>query len=301
MSKAKIYRRALMQGGSVVLNKDLIRAIGLDAALLYSELCSKEEYFERRGDLTEDGFFFNTIENMEKDTTLSRYQQDKAIKLLVKLNLIEFEKRGMPAVRYFRVMDNDEIFNVVSAVNIDNNIAKNSQTDMQKTNKLTCKKLAPNNTKKNNNLKSKYKNTNNIYIGESALNYKQEAKSSPTKPVSLDNIITELDAVEKPRDIKQLEKDYQVKIKKRLATKSKDFLEALTEFENMRNSIKKKLTIGGLKRTLDDLDRIAPDDEAHQIELLLKSVDNKWIGIWNNTKSPPPNKEYSTFATGILK
>ena len=51
----------------------------------------------------ENGWFFSTIENVEYNTTLTAYQQREAIKNLVKMGLIECEKRGLPARRWFKI------------------------------------------------------------------------------------------------------------------------------------------------------------------------------------------------------
>ena len=51
----------LREGGSIVVNKKLAHAIGMDAAVMYSELISKQRYFAKKGQLTDDGYFFNTV------------------------------------------------------------------------------------------------------------------------------------------------------------------------------------------------------------------------------------------------
>ena len=66
----------------LVLNKELARQVGLKGAVLLADLISKEEYFIARG--MTDGWFFNTEANIEKDTTLTAYQQRKCLKTLKK-------------------------------------------------------------------------------------------------------------------------------------------------------------------------------------------------------------------------
>lgn len=98
----------LRADGSIVVNKNLVHAIGIDAAILYSELTSKQEYFKGRGQLTDDGYFFNTVDNIKLDTGLGEKPQRTAIKKLESLGLIKTDKRGLPAKRYFKVILNDE-------------------------------------------------------------------------------------------------------------------------------------------------------------------------------------------------
>ncbi|MBK5482975.1 hypothetical protein JFV29_14080 [Peribacillus sp. TH16] len=105
----------LRSDGSIVVNKNLVHAIGLNAAILYSELISKRAYFENREQLTEDGFFFNTVDNIRLDTGLGEKPQSAAIKQLEKLGLIKTDKRGLPARRYFKIVDDDSlVMNILS-------------------------------------------------------------------------------------------------------------------------------------------------------------------------------------------
>ena len=86
------------------INKQLARLVGIEAALFLSDLISKREYFSERGEL-EDGWFFNTQENIEKDTTLSEFQQRKAISILVEKGFITIKKMGIPAKNHFIIND----------------------------------------------------------------------------------------------------------------------------------------------------------------------------------------------------
>ena len=89
----------------IVLNKQLARQIGLKAAILLSDLISKEEYFIAHG--MSDGWFFNTEANIQADTTLTPYQQRKSIKELKKHQLIEVKRMGIPAKQFFKI--NEEL------------------------------------------------------------------------------------------------------------------------------------------------------------------------------------------------
>ncbi len=99
----------LRADGSIVINKNLARNIGIDEAIVYSELISKYIYYEEQNMLTEDGFFFVTVEDLQHSTTLSKYQQSKAISELVKLGLITHQNRGVPPKRYFKLTIDNEL------------------------------------------------------------------------------------------------------------------------------------------------------------------------------------------------
>ncbi len=140
----------LRADGSIIVNKNLARNIGLEAAIMYSEIVSKQYYFADRGQLTPDGFFFNTVENMEKDTTLTDHKQRRAIKLLCALGLIKHRNKDMPQKRYFKVVFNEElIFNMLESQEI-SQLLKNLRFNSQKIKELILKEFKGNNTNPNN-------------------------------------------------------------------------------------------------------------------------------------------------------
>ncbi|QDP68054.1 MAG: hypothetical protein GOVbin3264_35 [Prokaryotic dsDNA virus sp.] len=90
----------------LVVNKRLAKRVGLKAAVLLADLISKEQYFIERKELTE-GYFYNTERNIYKDTTLSPYQQRKALRILKKENLITTKRKGVPAKMHYKI--NEEL------------------------------------------------------------------------------------------------------------------------------------------------------------------------------------------------
>ena len=140
----------LKSGGSIIVNKNLARNIGLDAAIFYSELCSKYKYFEQRKELDKDGYFFNTVENMKNDTFLSDYRQREAIKKLKELGLIFYQRRSIPgrgisALRYFKVnMDYKRIARLTKSLS-----NQNLNNCASKFKDMNLKKLDSNNTNLN--------------------------------------------------------------------------------------------------------------------------------------------------------
>lgn len=103
----------LRSDGSIVVNKKLARIIGLDAAVIYSELVSKFIYWSGKGKLhnekaqqSENGhFFYSTVDDLEESTTFKKDKQQTAIKKLVSLGMIEVKKMGLPSKRFFRIID----------------------------------------------------------------------------------------------------------------------------------------------------------------------------------------------------
>ena len=90
-------------------NRPIAHALGLGAAVVYSALISKYEYYYKHNMLGEDGFFFSTIADLQESTSMGKCQQSNAIKVLTDAGLVEVCRRGMPAKRYFRVRDEVEL------------------------------------------------------------------------------------------------------------------------------------------------------------------------------------------------
>lgn len=90
-------------------NRPIAHALGLGAAVVYAALISKQVYYEQHNMLDEEGFFYSTIADLQESTTLTKRQQSSAIKVLLDAGLIECKRCGMPAKRYFRVLDDTEL------------------------------------------------------------------------------------------------------------------------------------------------------------------------------------------------
>jgi len=107
----------------IVLNKELSRQIGLKSAVLLADLISKEEYFVANG--MTDGWFFNTEANIEKDTTLTPYQQRKCLKTLKTNLILETKRKGIPAKQYFKI-------NELQVIKLLNNLSATNLTSINK-------------------------------------------------------------------------------------------------------------------------------------------------------------------------
>jgi len=99
----------LISDGSVIVSKKLIREIGLHESILFSELLSRQKYFEKRNLLDKQGYFFNTQYDLQAGTGLGEKAQRNLIKKLQELGLIKFKLKGMPQKRYFKVLLNCEL------------------------------------------------------------------------------------------------------------------------------------------------------------------------------------------------
>lgn len=92
----------LTNEGYIIVNKKIIELYGLDEAIIIGELSSEYNYYLNNNQLENDNSFYSTIENVEKNTSLSRYQQAKALNHLKELGLVEIDYRGIPPKRYIK-------------------------------------------------------------------------------------------------------------------------------------------------------------------------------------------------------
>ena len=129
-------KQLLSSTAFLVVNKELAKNIGLKETVLLADLISKEEYFIDNG--MTDGWFFNTEANIQKDTTLTPYQQRNALKSLKNHQIIETMRKGIPAKQYFKINEEQVIkfLNNKSSTNL-TTINKNKEITLN--NKLSIK------------------------------------------------------------------------------------------------------------------------------------------------------------------
>jgi hypothetical protein len=132
----------------IVVNRSLIKILGLKETIILGELASEYNYYKKNELLDEDGYFYSTIENIEESTSLSAYEQKKCLDNLSQYNIINVVLKGIPAKRHIKL-------NTLSIINLFTN---HLETSFQKIKKLDCEKLGTN----NNNIKNNNKN-NNIF------------------------------------------------------------------------------------------------------------------------------------------
>lgn len=97
----------VLEGNAFLMtHKALAHAVGLNEATIFSELLSRRKYFLSRGILGRDGYFFNTINDLQAATSLTAYQQRVATANLRKVGLIDCKVKGVPPKRYF-LINND--------------------------------------------------------------------------------------------------------------------------------------------------------------------------------------------------
>ena len=137
----------------IVVNKQLIKIIGLEETIVLGELASEYDYWLEKEQL-EDGYFYSTIENIESNTSLNEYKQRKAFKSLQDKNILDIKVKGIPAKRYIKINEEQVI-----------ELLKNKNLKNLRTSSLKFKELELENLRGNNNIINNNKNNNkyNIY------------------------------------------------------------------------------------------------------------------------------------------
>lgn len=186
-------------GGWIPVNKALAKAVGLDAAVIYGEMTRKEEYFKNHGMTVNGGWFYVTEQDLEESTTLKRSKQDKAIAALIKAGMIEKKTMGLPAKRYFRILESGLNFTPPTkpgrggtTKNVENQqpdngagsveeggektekahhyqVVENQQTGLAKNSKQEGRNSTRNNNKQNNNISN---NNNALPLNSSSSSYR---------------------------------------------------------------------------------------------------------------------------------
>ena len=94
--------KLLSADGFIPVNKTLIKKLGLHEAIILGELCSEYNYWEQQGKL-EDDMFYSTRDNIEENTGLNDHYQRKAISTLKDSGILSVERKGIPAVNYYKI------------------------------------------------------------------------------------------------------------------------------------------------------------------------------------------------------
>ena len=166
-----ILMSILSNDGYIILNKYVMKALGLHEAILLGELCSEYIYWYKEEKL-QDGFFYSTRENIEKETTLSPFQQRQALKKLTEMGLVEILEKDMPKKTYYKV-DEEKVYKFLLETDLNltevkkfndktsNNLTSSDEKIKHKeVEKLDINNNNINNNKKNNNILS------NLITGE---------------------------------------------------------------------------------------------------------------------------------------
>lgn len=163
------------------VHKGLVYKIGGDASIFYAFLCEQCKFFYDNNALTDEKYFFLTIEHIEKLLNYSRKKQDTCIKILIDNNLINIVKKGIPCKRFFCINDDLQhlqdnfINNYIEQLDFKKAILheQKKQTTMSYENKsvcsnrTNCNELIEQTINNNINNNNKINNNNNTLFNSS--------------------------------------------------------------------------------------------------------------------------------------
>lgn len=172
-----ILSNLLASSKYIIVNKDLIQALGLNEAIILGELCSEFAYWESINQLYENDYFYSTRDNIYKNTGINAHFQRIAIKNLEEKEILYTKKCGIPCKTYYKIneykiieylqsprlspknslvhdMNNKELINAISSGQYSfyhdmNDINRNNNNNIN--NKISNKRFY---SKKSNNRKS---------------------------------------------------------------------------------------------------------------------------------------------------
>lgn len=180
----RTLKQLLMSSSYFVLNKQIVKAIGIEAGFLLTTLIEASD-----GLANEDGWFYKTAPSLEEETGLSNHKQSKIIEELTKLGILEQENKGMPMKRYFRINFNRIEKLVFKIQDLKNSKPSNEEIEKQgfknfeskdlKNSNACIEKISNNKEYINNNLN---KELNNIY--KEAIDYLNQKAGTKYKSSS---------------------------------------------------------------------------------------------------------------------
>lgn len=206
----------LANNGYIILNKIVIKKIGLHEAIILGELCSEYTHWEKNGKL-EDNYFYSTRENIEENTGLSAYQQREPMKKLISLGVILEKRKGMPLQKWYSLNSQllykllCEDLDLTTSIKenlqqdtkkIDNKIIRDCSTSKEGTKEHDVKNLHTN----NNNINNKKNNNKYLYNSEQKVKFKDKVfltKKQYNELIKkfgkekIDNLITRMDLYKK--------------------------------------------------------------------------------------------------------
>lgn len=113
----------LNQDNFTQYNIALATKIGINGAIMFQALVRMQRLWESQDKLL-NGFFYATAPTIQKWTALTERQQAPAVKQLIEMGLIEYEVKGIPAKRYFKIVKDYSALAEILRGNTDTECAK---------------------------------------------------------------------------------------------------------------------------------------------------------------------------------
>ena len=98
-----IFKHFFRTGGGFIVNRSLVRSVGLEMAVFLSDLADRDHFVNKKSP-TGEGWFFATKETRRKELGLSDSVMERLMKDAVASGFIVTKMAGMPAKQQIRVI-----------------------------------------------------------------------------------------------------------------------------------------------------------------------------------------------------
>jgi hypothetical protein len=257
----RTLKQLLMSSSYFVLNKQIVKAIGIESAFLLTTLIEASD-----GLANDDGWFYKTAPSLEEETGLSNHKQSKIIEELTKLGILEQENKGMPMKRYFRIN-----FNKIEELVFKIQDLKNSKPSIEENKKQGFKNFECKDLKNSNACIEKISN-NKEYINNNLENNNLLKEKNIKKEKSKNEVETYINNLDLDDNYKQL----------------------LFKYVEYRKSIKKQIkTIVPIQKIIRDFPDYFSLDEAIEIaqEKEWQGLEPEWIAKYKLSKTNNTNNK----------
>lgn len=176
-------KQLLMTSNFYVLNKQLVKSLGIETAFFLTTLVEADETLA-----DDEGWFYQTSKTLEEITGLSNHKQTKCIEQLISLGILLQENKGVPMKRYFK-LNYDQILKFLNTriekisnqelKKVESKSLKNLKTSFQK-NSMN-KEYSINNLDKELNIKTTTKLDNLNKIDQDSKDSSTSSSSSPVE------------------------------------------------------------------------------------------------------------------------
>ena len=180
----------------IIVNKDLIKMLGLNEAVILGELCSEYTYWESTNQLDDNGYFYSTRENIESNTGINAHFQRIAMKNLEDKGILISKKMGIPCKKYYKINE-DAVIKVLQEAKIItkspvvhevNDKAKTEETPSAENNKLQeGQDINTNNNNINNKINNNKEHTHPFDQIEEKKQYATKVTMTETEYMDLVN------------------------------------------------------------------------------------------------------------------
>ena len=175
----------------IIVNKKLAIELGTLNAVLLGELISLQKYYQLEKQLTEDGFFYRSQEDLTAATGMSIYHQQKARTELSDAGLLEEKQEGLPKKLYYRI-NYMHLLNYLQADSVTSKPGSVFHSGVEACSRLEKKRV----TVSNNNNNKEIKKGNKEFTDENVSKKKHLVSVSGKKEINDIQTITIINIME---------------------------------------------------------------------------------------------------------